>query len=591
MKANAAAAISARLAAQLKAEKERLNEQRAKLLASKRQRSEPDMLAAQQRLIAEAGQEQDGSENDEDYEDVDDDTAAGEEEEDDDAWSSATDESAKGAGLVIGKAKPKPKRDPAAIAAAKALAAEEDAKRKRELFAKRAIFGTGGMSGLSTVTRVAPRANSPGEVNPANATGASKPGLLTNLFERQRDVLRRGDSMVSLVEPSHSVPPRVHATEGTRQREGMTPNLGFSFMNRSKSSAALPIASGISVTTSGLINSSHSLEPVQDTETKTTPIRGKLRLPPKPDEDADFSPSSSPDNTSSMLATSEAVRRLEALSTKRRSSARSNLSQETTEPAVLKSPAEAQETAPMASALTTALERTQSHPMPVQQHSVQFVEPAMPQTPTTRRRQMLATELPEDLRMNLLFERKSRASVYPKSNLRATASVHDLPEAGRESEFSSTEMSRQTSHNPSDEVASKREVSPNSAAQPPARRRSGPNLLSGGNLLRPLTSASTANVVRGQSEANTQQESSQPAVRQPLQRDQRSKSSANVSDLSRVDAHRGIGFGGWGGPDFKRRSTEGDNRDASAAEQRLARLKALREREGELSSSFRSHGW
>lgn len=54
----------------------------------------------------------------------------------------------------------------------------------------------------------------------------------------------------------------------------------------------------------------------------------------------------------------------------------------------------------MASALTTALERTQSHPMPVQQHSVQFVEPAMPQTPTTRRRQMLATELPEDLRMS-----------------------------------------------------------------------------------------------------------------------------------------------------------------------------------------------
>lgn len=197
MKANAAAAISARLAAQQKAEKERLSEQRNKLLASKRQRSEPDMLAAQQRLIAEAGQDQDGSENDDDYEDVDDDTAAGEEEEDDDAWSSATDESAKGAGLVIGKAKPKPKRDPAAAAAAKALAAEEDAKRKRELFAKRAIFGSGGMSGLSTVTPIAPRANTLGEMNPA--TGGSKPGLLTNLFEKQRDVLRRGDSMVSLV--------------------------------------------------------------------------------------------------------------------------------------------------------------------------------------------------------------------------------------------------------------------------------------------------------------------------------------------------------------------------------------------------------
>ncbi|KAJ9110552.1 hypothetical protein QFC20_002881 [Naganishia adeliensis] len=81
-------------------------------------------------------------------------------------------------------------------------------------------------------------------------------------------------------------------------------------------------------------------------------------------------------------------------------SARSNLSQKTTGPAVLKSPAVAQETAPTASALTTALERTQSHHMPVQQHSVQLVEPAMPQTQTTRRRQTLATELPEDLRMS-----------------------------------------------------------------------------------------------------------------------------------------------------------------------------------------------
>lgn len=70
----------------------------------------------------------------------------------------------------------------------------------------------------------------------------------------------------------------MHATEGTRQREGHSANLGFNLINRSKSSAALPIASGISVTTGGLINSGQSLSPAKDTETKTTPIRGKVSI-------------------------------------------------------------------------------------------------------------------------------------------------------------------------------------------------------------------------------------------------------------------------------------------------------------------------
>lgn len=290
MKANAAAAISARLAAQQKAEKERLAEQRKKLSAAKRQQSEPDMLAVQQSLLREAVEEADQAENDEDYEDVDDDTVGGED--DDDAWSSATDESAKNTGLVIGKAKPKPKRDPAAIAAAKAAAAEADAQRKRELFAKRAIFGPGGMSGMSTVKPSAPQSDSKSIPIPAASSSISRPGGLTNLFERQRDVLRRADSMVDVVspttsisvnpidtpfqaEPSHSVPPRVHATEGTRQREGTSPALGFNLMNRSKSAVALPIASGVSVTTGGLILSGPSPEPTE-MESRTTPIRGKV---------------------------------------------------------------------------------------------------------------------------------------------------------------------------------------------------------------------------------------------------------------------------------------------------------------------------
>jgi hypothetical protein len=109
-----------------------------------------------------------------------------------------------------------------------------------------------------------------------------------------------------------------------------------------------------------------------------------------------------------MLATSEAVRRLEALSNKRRPSAKSNLSHETVDYAQPTSPVSKLATSSIASvmspsaqtsALTSDLGRVQSHPMSIQP-SVQFVEPALPQTPTTRRRQMLATELPEDLRLS-----------------------------------------------------------------------------------------------------------------------------------------------------------------------------------------------
>lgn len=119
-----------------------------------------------------------------------------------------------------------------------------------------------------------------------------------------------------------------------------------------------------------------------------------------------------------MLATSEAVRRLEALSSKRRPSARSNPSNEAVDHAQPTSPVGKPATSSIASvmspkgqtgALASQLERTQSHPMAIQP-SVQFVEPALPQTPTTRRRQMLATELPEDLRLSKV---KMNESVNP----------------------------------------------------------------------------------------------------------------------------------------------------------------------------------
>jgi hypothetical protein len=121
-------------------------------------------------------------------------------------------------------------------------------------------------------------------------------------------------------------------------------------------------------------------------------------MPPKPRPDEnELSPSSSPQDTSSLLATSEALRRIESLAGRRRESSKVNLPSQTSSPSeISSSPIPPR----MASQISAPLQRVHSNPMPMQYGQGLLVEPAMPQTPTTRRRQMLATELPEDLRLS-----------------------------------------------------------------------------------------------------------------------------------------------------------------------------------------------
>lgn len=193
-KAKAAAAIAARLAAQQQQEKERQQEARSKILDMKRQKSEPDFLGAQARA---AQLSQEDEEEDESFETVD------EEEDDDDSddndagWSSASDSPQKddrkekrpNVTSVAGiKGKAAANKVVAGAPSQQAKAAEE-AQRKRELFAKRAIFGNSGQSSLS-LSRPEPA---------KSETISSRPGLLSNLFETQRDVLQRGESMADLV--------------------------------------------------------------------------------------------------------------------------------------------------------------------------------------------------------------------------------------------------------------------------------------------------------------------------------------------------------------------------------------------------------
>jgi hypothetical protein len=193
-KAKAAAAIAARLEAQQQQEKERQQEARSKILDMKRQKSEPDFLGAQARA---AQLSQDNEEEDESFETVDDEEDDDDSDDNDAGWSSASDSPQKD-----GKKEKRPNDTFATGVKGKAVAnkvvagalsqqvkAAEEAQRKRELFAKRAIFGNSGQSSLS-LSRPEPA---------KSETISSRPGLLSNLFETQRDVLQRGESMADLV--------------------------------------------------------------------------------------------------------------------------------------------------------------------------------------------------------------------------------------------------------------------------------------------------------------------------------------------------------------------------------------------------------
>ena len=194
-KAKAAAAIAARLEAQQQQEKEKQQEARNKILDMKRQKSEPDFLGAQARAAQRTQEEEDGS-----FETVDEDEDDQSDGNDEDGWSSASDSPGKpkksggrsGSALVIaGKGKNAANKTVTATAQTQQAKAAEEAQRKRELFAKRAIFGNSGQSSLSLAK--------PEPIAPAGSVAFARPSLLSKAFETQRDVLQRGESMADLV--------------------------------------------------------------------------------------------------------------------------------------------------------------------------------------------------------------------------------------------------------------------------------------------------------------------------------------------------------------------------------------------------------
>jgi hypothetical protein len=170
--------------------------------------------------------------------------------------------------------------------------------------------------------------------------------------------------------------------------------------------------------------------------------------------------------------------------------------------------------------------------------------------------------------------------MYPmrkSSGLRPTASAVDLPETARQTEHDeSPGLSRQNTE-PAGHVADSGHPDPSLA-----KRRTSHNLLGGGSGLRPLTSGAPSTRVQpsrsdrppGDHETNPTQPPSNLA-------NNRSKSTADMSHWhrSRMNGHNSA--------DYTNQLTEGEQEIHND----WVRARRLRQREGELSSSFRSHGW
>ena len=126
-------------------------------------------------------------------------------------------------------------------------------------------------------------------------------------------------------------------------------------------------------------------------------------------------------------------------------------------------------------------------PQPLEDDSTLPPLAAAPQSPRTTRRQMLAAELPEELRKQLLWERMSRQRVYGGGTINRSNSTPKLTaEALAQPERPAVQRNAATESAPASRAPSD-SSSPPPPPPPPLKRNSG--VLGGGGLLRPLTSS------------------------------------------------------------------------------------------------------
>ncbi|WVR05307.1 hypothetical protein IAU60_002321 [Kwoniella sp. DSM 27419] len=405
------------------------------------------------------------------------------------------------------------------------IEAQLEAQRQREMFAKKQIFG-------------------------------SKPsqGLLAS-------ALQRGASMVNLHSAMDTPQLRPSPTHGQLPCLARSPAQGPSLL-RSKSAVAMPVQTGVSVTVAP-----HALEAAKGRSdsksskgSNNSQEKAKAALAAAELESSD----EESDDDANYLNTTQTKAKLAALAAKREAKVQSDPNVTAPSPGL---PAQALPAGPRLNEFGVVT----------------------PMSPTTRRRTIIMSEMSESLRRNVVLEReKSSTGIRAVNGGRARpplpthrSGLMTHSSAVNLTQYAQGEpLERHNSH-PTRGSHESSQPSSHSGAMPPPppvepqRRRTTPNILGGGNFLRPLTRVGM----------NQPTPKSPSPVQAPLERVQSTTSLASSPNqvVSPGEGHDPEA------PAMVRRLTEGDGLLHMHRERE--RRKELARRRDTTDTSYRLHGW
>ncbi|WVF72055.1 hypothetical protein IAT40_006867 [Kwoniella sp. CBS 6097] len=454
------------------------------------------------------------------------------------------------------------------------IEAQLEAQRQREMFAKQQIFGKRPTQGLLA------------------------------------SALQRGASMVNLHSALDQQPAlRSSPTHGQLPSLAKSPAPGPSLL-RSKSVVAMPVQTGVSVTVpphalEGAKGASHHSKASQNSK-KGGSSQEKAKAAAElesSDEDSD--------DDANYLNTTQTKQKLAALAAKRDAKS---------QPQIQPQPSGT----PPAPAQTQTQAQTQALPAGPRLNEYGVVTPM---SPTTRRRNIIMAEMSESLRRNVVLEREKssggvRASGGASARVRPPPSTHTSRMSTHSSAVNLTQYARgeplerhnshptRGSHDSSQPSSHTGAMAPPPPPPPdPQRRRTTPNILGGGNFLRPLTrvpalaqpQVSDQKQVLSRSQGRTLSHAnnhnsfvqSQPQVAfvapgsgsrsGPSPSFERTQSSTN---LNLVASPSNASPAALEAPAMMRRSTDGDG-----LHKERERRRELARRRDTTDTSYRLHGW
>ncbi|WWC89928.1 uncharacterized protein L201_004857 [Kwoniella dendrophila CBS 6074] len=450
------------------------------------------------------------------------------------------------------------------------IEAQLEAQRQREMFAKQQIFGTKNIS--------------------------HNQGLLAS-------ALQRGASMVNLTSLDGPTI-RPSPTHGQLPSLASSPAPGPSLL-RSKSVVAMPVQTGVSVTIPP-----HALNAVKEKQKKPQKSSNSQEKA-KATVEMESSSEEESDADADYLNTTQTKQKLAALAAKRDAKTHTQTKAQ-----------------PQISPQNQVTQQIQQKQQPRPQPQPTKALPAFPRmneygyvqpmSPTTKRRNIIMAEMSESLRRNVVLEREKSSGGGPRALglIRPPPSTHTSRLTTVHSAVNLTQysrggggetMERTSSHparaspntsQPSSHTGAITTIpSPPTIPQPPSldttRRRTTPNILGGGNFLRPLTKALTAQAAQPQ-KGQAQVRISNQVEQQTLNRNSSSTNLSNndgngnttvngniINNIARSESPSNLGA-----PAMMRRSTEGDE-----LHKERERRRELARRRDTTDTSYRLHGW